>query len=234
MWNFSNIPACWCISTTWNKISCRSSIFKPDDFKRILDLRANLGEFLVGPAMISSQFSILTENGHLRTKHLLCFFHIIDKGLSIWKEKWLSVSVWISIFAGLLSISDLFLLSKEFWSCEELVSSNGSGTVFNNDCYLSKFRSIWSNSREALKFLATHCSKGFKALWCHSSSLSGSIINGCFILNCCCSNFWIFFRNSSFSSLLQSSIFSQKLSRFRIHFFCKIKFNSLAKASMST
>ena len=46
MWNFSNIPACWYIGTKWKKISCRSSILKPNNFKGIFDLCANLGEFL--------------------------------------------------------------------------------------------------------------------------------------------------------------------------------------------
>ena len=86
IWNFTNIPECWCVGTKWNKIPCRSSIFKPDNFRIILNSCANLGEFLAGPAIISKQFSILTENGHLRTKHLLCFVHTIDKGSFIRKE----------------------------------------------------------------------------------------------------------------------------------------------------
>jgi len=76
LWKFSNIPACWYIGTKRNKIPRRSSILKPDNFKGILNLCANLGEFLkflTGLTMVSKQFSILTENGHLRTEQLLYF-----------------------------------------------------------------------------------------------------------------------------------------------------------------
>ena len=46
MWNFSNIPECWYIGKKWKKISCRSSILKPNNFKGIFHLCADLGEFL--------------------------------------------------------------------------------------------------------------------------------------------------------------------------------------------